>query len=135
LAKQSVDSQRAADDARRTRDASLAELTMAKGQLDLAKTYLEWCVIRAPIDSVVLERLVDPNELVTPQSFGGTRGPSTAFVAMADPKDLQVEIDLNEADLAKVHLKQKCRVTPEAYQDKSYEGIVAERAPEASRQK
>ena len=82
-----------------------------------------------------MEKLVDPNELVTPQSFGGTRGPSTAVLAVADPKDLQVEIDLNEADLSKISLNQKCRVSPEAYLDKSYEGYVAEIAPEANRSK
>ena len=38
----------------------------------------------SPIDGVILEKLVDPDELVTPQSFGGTRGPSTALVALAN---------------------------------------------------
>jgi HlyD family secretion protein len=84
---------------------------------------------------VVLEKLVDQGELVTPQSFGGGRGPSTAFLAVADTRDLQVEIDLNEADVAKVYLNQECRVTPEAYPEKSYRGFVAEMAPEANRQK
>ena len=32
-------------------------------------------------------------------------------------------------------LGQHCRVSPEAYLDRSYEGLVAEIAPEASRQK
>jgi HlyD family secretion protein len=106
-----------------------------EGQLQWINTYIEWCTIRSPINGVVLEKLVDPNELVTPQSFGGTRGPSTALIAVADLHDLQVEVDLNEADVAKVTLGQKCRVTPEAYPDRSYEGVVAEKAPEANRQK
>jgi len=135
LEKRDVESQRALDDARRARDAAVAELTMAKGQLALAQTYLDWCTIRAPIDGTILEKLVDPNELVVPQSFGGSRGPSTAFVSLADLNDLQVEIDLNEADTPKVHRQQKCRVSPEAYPDKHYEGLVAEIAPEANRQK
>ena len=50
-------------------------------------------------------------------------------------KDLQVEIDVNEADLSKISLNQKCRVSPEAYPDKSYDGYVAEIAPEADRAK
>jgi HlyD family secretion protein len=99
------------------------------------KNYIDWCTIKSPINGVVLEKLVDPNELVTPQSFGGTRGPSTALIAVADPKDLQVEIDLNEADVAKVYLNQKCKVSPEAYPDRVYDGYVAEKAPEANRQK
>ena len=84
---------------------------------------------------MVLEKLVDPNELVTPQSFGGTRGPSTALISLADLKDLQVEIDLNEADVAKAEVGQKCWVSPEAYPERRYEGYVAEKAPEANRQK
>jgi HlyD family secretion protein len=101
----------------------------------LIRTYMDWTVIRSPIHGVVLEKLVDPNELVVPQSFGGTRGPSTALIALADPKDLQVEIELNESDVAKVSLNQACRVSPEAYPDKVYAGYVAEMAPEANRQK
>ncbi len=42
---------------------------------------------------------------------------------------------MNESDVAKVFLNQKCRVSPEAYPDKTYEGSVAEMAPEANRQK
>jgi HlyD family secretion protein len=123
------------DDVRLRLEAARATVQEAQGTLELARTYLEWTVIRSPINGVVLEKLVDANELVTPQSFGGTRGPSTAVVAVADPKDLQVEIDLNESDLAKVFLNQVCRVSPEAYPDKVYQGYVAEIAPEANRQK
>ena len=135
LSKDNVDSQRAVDDAVRVRDAAVAEFTMAKGQVDLAQTYLDWCTIRAPIDGTILEKLVDPDELVVPQSFGGTRGPSTALVSLADLNDLQVEIDLNEADLSKVHLNQHCQISPEAYPDKKYLGYVSEIAPEANRSK
>jgi HlyD family secretion protein len=46
-----------------------------------------------------------------------------------------VEVELNESDLSKVFLDQVCRISPEAYPDKSYEGRVAEIAPEANRQK
>ncbi len=135
LAAKNVDSAQAVDDARRVRDAAAAQATIANGQVALAQTYLDWCTIRAPLDGVVLEKLVDPNELVVPQSYGGTTGPSTALLAMADLNDLQVEIDLNEADTPRVHLNQRCRVSPEAYPDKTYGGYLAEIAPEANRQK
>ena len=135
LAAKNVESQQVTDEARRARDAAAAEIRMAEGQLALARTYLGWCTIRAPIDGVVLEKLVEPNELVTPQSFGGDRGPSTAVIAMADLNDLQIEIDLNEADVNKIHLKQPCRISPEAYPDKVYQGQVVEVAPQANRQK
>ncbi len=135
LAKTNIESQQAEDDARLSLESSQAALKESEGAREVAKVYLDWTVIRSPIDGVVLEKLVDPNELVTPQSFGGTRGPSTALIAIANSKDLQVEIDLNEADLAKVSLNQKCRVSPEAYPEKIYHGYVAEIAPEADRSK
>jgi HlyD family secretion protein len=123
------------DAARQAVRAAEAELKSARAALDLARLHLEWCTIRAPITGVILEKLVSPNELVTPVNFGGSRGPSTAFLAMADLNDLQVEIDLNEVDTPKVRLGQRCRVSPEAYPDKVYGGFVAEIAPEANRSK
>jgi len=135
LAATSIESKQAEDDARLVLEADRAAVTAAQGGADVAQTYVDWCTIRSPINGVVLEKLVNPNELVMPQSFGGARGPSTALMAVADPKDLQVEIDVNEADLSKISLGQKCRVSPEAYPDKSYGGVVAEVAPEADRAK
>jgi HlyD family secretion protein len=135
LAKTDIESKQAQDDARLTLEAARAGLKEAEGSRDVARTYLDWCTIRSPINGVVLEKLVDPNELVAPQSFGGPRGPSTALIAIADPQDLQVEIDMNESDLSKISLNQKCRVSPEAYPDQTYEGYVVEVAPEANRAK
>jgi len=135
LAATDIESKQAQDDARLALEAARAALKEAEGARQVARAYVDWCTIRSPINGVVLEKLVDPNELVTPQSFGGTRGPSTALLAVADPKDLQVEVDMNEADLSKISLNQKCRVSPEAYLDKTYEAYVAEIAPEANRAK
>jgi RND family efflux transporter MFP subunit len=135
LQKANVESKQLEDNARLQLESANATLKEIQGAKSLIETYIDWCVIRSPINGVVLEKLVDPNELVVPQSFGGGRGPSTALIALADPKDLQVEIDLNESDLSKVFLKQKCRVSPEAYPDRNYDGYVAEIAPEATRAK
>jgi HlyD family secretion protein len=135
LIKTQTESQKSDDDARLNLEAAEAALKEAEGTYEIAKTYFDWTVIRSPINGVVLDKLVQPNELVMPQSFGGAHGPSTALIAVADPLDLQVEIDLGESDLAKVTMGQKCRVIPEAYQDKVYKGEVAEIAPEANRQK
>ena len=135
LREQRVESEQQLDDAQAEVTAAEAGLREAQGLLDFARWQLAWTIIRSPIDGVVLEKLADENELVSPQSFGGDKGPSTALLAVADPQDLQVEIDLNESDLSKVWLGQPCRVTPEAYPDHVYNGYVTEIAPEANRQK
>lgn len=135
LARERIESAQLEDDARLGLESARASVREVEGQIAQTRTYLDWCIIRSPINGVVLEKLVDANELVTPQSFGGTRGPSTALVAVADPRDLQVEVDVNESDLAKIVPRQACRVSPEAYPDRHYAGYVAEIAPEANRQK
>jgi HlyD family secretion protein len=135
LNKTLTESKKAEDDTRMQLELAEAQAKEIQGSYEVAKTYLDWTIIRSPINGVVLEKLVEPNELVVPQSFGGTRGPSTALIAIADPKDLQVEVDLNESDLSKVSMNQKCRISPEAYPDKVYDGHVTEVAPEADRQK
>ncbi len=135
LVRQRVEMEKSLDDSRLALASAEAQVQQLEGARKLIETWLEWCVIRSPVDGVVLEKLAEANELVTPQNFGGTRGPSTSLLAVADLNDLQVEIDVNEQELAKISLGQKCRVNPEAYPDRFYEGVVAEIAPEASRQK
>ena len=135
LVQKQVEMQKSLDDARLALASAEAALQQANGARRLLETWTDWCVIRSPVDGVVLERLVDANELVTPQSFGSGRGPSTSLLAVADLSDLQVEVDLGESDVAKISLGQKCVVTPQAFVDRRYEAVVAEIAPEASRQK
>ena len=135
LVAESVEMKATLEDAELRLEANQADVKRLVGQVELVQTYLDWTIICSPINGVVLEKLVDPNELVTPQSFGGTRGPSTALISLGDPEDLQVEIELNESDLSKIYLNQACRISPEAYLDRVYQGYVVEIAPEANRQK
>src|SRR6266850_2500392 len=130
-----VATQESEDAARLELENARASLQQAQGSRDEAQTYLDWCTIRSPIDGVVVEKLVNAEELVMPQSFGGSGGPSTALLAVASPRDLQVEIDVNESDLSKIAINQKCLVSPEAYPDRVYKGHVAEIAPQANRAK
>jgi HlyD family secretion protein len=135
LVRNQVEMQKVLDDAGLALASAEATLRQVEGARRLLETWLDWCTIRSPVDGVVLERMVDAQELVTPQSFGTGRGPSTSLLAVADLGELQVEVDLGESDLAKVRLGQRCVVTPQAYRDRRYEATVAEIAPEASRQK
>ncbi len=125
------------DEARLGIASAEAQVKQLEGTRSMAQVWLEWTVIRSPIDGVVLEKLSHPGELVTPQTFGGTgaHGPSSALLSLADPNDLQVEVDISEADLPKVSMNQRCRISPEAWPEKLYTGSVTEIAPEASRQK
>lgn len=123
------------DDARLAVRSAAAQIEQIQGARKLIETWMEWCVIRSPVNGVVLEKLAKANELVSPQTFGGTRGPSTSLLAVADLDDLQIEVDVSESALVKIALGQKCKVSPDAYPNLQYDGHVEEIAPEANRAK
>jgi len=57
-------------------------------------------------------------------------------VSMANLKDLQVELDINQNDFAKLGAKQPGMITTDAYgPDRKYRGAIEEISPEANRQK
>ncbi len=106
----------------------------ARGAVEFAKTQVDSTEIRSPIRGTVLERLVERGEMVT-TSFVGDRGAKSSVVALADLNDLQVELDINQNDFARISPKQQATITADAYPDHRYHGIVDEIAPEGNRQK
>jgi HlyD family secretion protein len=56
-------------------------------------------------------------------------------VSLADLNDIQVELDIAQADFARLSPKQKGVVTTDAYPDRKYNGEIAQISPEANRQK
>ncbi|MBZ5684606.1 MAG: efflux RND transporter periplasmic adaptor subunit [Acidobacteriia bacterium] len=103
----------------------------ADGQAAYAKSQLDATVIRAPISGTILERSVEKGELLTGQFASAAR----PVFSMADLKDLQVELDIAQADFARLGPKQKGIVTVDAFPDRKYQGVIAEISPEANRQK
>ena len=111
-------------------------LTQAQGQLDYAKSQLDATVIRAPVTGTILDRTAEKGELITAQfASAAAGGPQGSVVSLADLNDLQVELDIAQADFARLGPTQKGIVTTDAYPDKQYDGQIAQISPEANRQK
>ena len=104
-------------------DQARAQARQAEATLGYAQAMLENTVIRAPIDGTILNRFVDPGEMVT-TGFTSERGARQALVNMANLRDLQVELDIAEADIAKVERDQPAAIRPDAYPDRTYRGRV-----------
>jgi HlyD family secretion protein len=115
-------------------DAARANVQQLQGTLDYAQTQLDNTIIRAPISGTILERNVEKGEFVT-TGFVGDKGAKGYVVSMADLNDLQVELDINQNDFAKLGPKQAGIITTDAYPDRKYKGAIEEIAPEANRQK
>jgi RND family efflux transporter MFP subunit len=111
-----------------------ASLESFRAQLRLAEENLENTLVRAPFDGTVLRKDAEVGEIVAPASAGGglTR---TAIVTMADLATLEVEVDVNEAYIARVRNGQESRITLDAYPDTSFSGRVRQVVPTADRQK
>src|SRR5579862_6726461 len=111
-------------------------LMQAQGQLDYAKSQLDAAMIRAPVTGTILDRTAEKGELVT-SGFASTAagGPQGSVVSLADLNDLQVELDIAQADFARLGPTQKAKITTDAYPDKEYDGVIAQISPEANRQK
>jgi HlyD family secretion protein len=108
----------------------------AQGQLDYAKSQLEATVIRAPVTGTILDRTAEKGELITAQfASAAAGGPQGSVVSLADLNDLQVELDIAQADFARLGPKQKGIITTDAYPDRKYNGEIAQISPEANRQK
>jgi HlyD family secretion protein len=111
-------------------------LTQAQGQVDYAKAQLDATVIRAPVTGTILDRTAEKGELITAQfASAAAGGPQGSVVSLADLNDLQVELDIAQADFARLGPTQKAKVTTDAYPDKEYDGVIAQISPEANRQK
>jgi HlyD family secretion protein len=115
-------------------DALKAQVRQAEGTLAYAQTQADNTVIKAPIDGTILERNVEQGEFVT-TGFVGDKGAKGYVVSMANLNELDVELDINQNDFAKLDSKQPGVVTTDAYPDRKYEGAIREIAPEANRQK
>jgi len=116
-------------------DAARAAVGQAEANVLYAKTQLDYTVIKAPISGTILDKVAERGELLTNINVGTSTGVKSSAVSMANLKDLQIEIDLNESDLNKVHLQQSAEIRLDSAPDRVFMGKVDEIAPQADRQK
>jgi RND family efflux transporter MFP subunit len=110
---------------------SSAEIQRLEAEIDLARVNLDYTVLRAPADGVILAKLKEVGEMAVPGGFAG----SGDLIRMANLEDVRAEVDVNEADLARVHLGQSAEVVPDAYPDRRYTAKVVKLYPQINRQK
>jgi RND family efflux transporter MFP subunit len=110
-----------------------ARLPVAQAQLEQAQATLSKTVVRAPFDGIVVLKDAEVGEVVSPNSQGGnSRG---SVVTMVDFASLEVQVDLPETSLGRVHEGQSAAVFLDAFSDERLDGVVSRIWPTASRQK
>jgi HlyD family secretion protein len=98
-----------------------------------ADVAMEYTLIRAPFDAVVLTKNADVGDIVTP--LGAAANAKAAVVSIADMGSLQVEADVSEVNLGKIRTGQPCEVLLDALPESRFAGLVHIIVPTADRSK
>ena len=136
-----VASQRDLDNAHTLVDSLEARLRVAREQVAAARAQvrvmeqeLENYTIRAPFSGIAVSKDAQPGEMVSPVSAGGgyTR---TGISTIVDMDSLEIEVDVNEAHIARVEPGQPVQAVLDAYPGWRVPAHVLAVIPTADRQK
>jgi multidrug resistance efflux pump len=114
-------------------EAAWARYQQSLVQMNNAKYDLDNTEVRSPVTGVILVKKTEVGNTVRPESFG--QGLSASLCDMADLDKLEVDVDVSERELDRVYQGQKCKVRPEAFSGREYEGTVSRLMPTSSRSK
>ena len=109
------------DDAQYNLNNSKSSVVQRLSDLQKARTNLSYANIYSPINGVVLSRAIDEGQTVA-ASFSTP----TLFTIAKDLKEMQVEADVDEADIGQVKEGQRVSFTVDAYQNETFEGTVTQ---------
>jgi RND family efflux transporter MFP subunit len=94
---------------------------------------LDYTMIRAPFDAIVLTKNADIGDIVTP--IGAAANAKAAVVTIADMDSLQVEADVSESNLKQIKAGQPCEIQLDAVPDTRFKGVIHMIVPTADRTK
>lgn len=108
-----------ADRAEASIGSSQSQASLSRASLKDAETSLSWTTIKAPIDGVVLARLVEPGQTVA----ASLQSP-VLFTVARDLTQLTLYVDIDEADIGKLHEGQEASFTVGAWPGKKFPSKV-----------
>ncbi|WP_273276328.1 efflux RND transporter periplasmic adaptor subunit [Maribacter polysiphoniae] len=109
------------DDAQYNYETAKGTVTQRLSDLQQARTNLGYANIYSPIDGVVLSRDIDEG-----QTVAASYSTPTLFTIAQDLKEMQVEADVDEADIGGVKEGQRVTFTVDAYLGETFEGTVTQ---------
>ncbi|MBJ7882970.1 efflux RND transporter periplasmic adaptor subunit [Gelidibacter salicanalis] len=109
------------DDANFNYETAKSTVTQRLSDLQKARTNLSYADIYSPIDGVVLSRAIDEG-----QTVAASLSTPTLFTIAQDLKEMQVEADVDEADIGEVKEGQRVSFTVDAYLGEEFEGVVTQ---------
>ncbi len=102
-------------------ESARAQIKQAEAELELAQVNLNHTRITAPVNGIVISRNVDVGQTVA----ASLQAP-TLFTIAQDLTDMQVETNVSEADIGRVHIGQPATFTVDAFPQLTFQGKVTE---------
>jgi HlyD family secretion protein len=102
-----------------TLESAKADVSVAEAELRLAEVDLEKAAILAPIDGVVLHRNVDPG-----QTVAATLQAPRLFTIAEDLTQMEVQVDVDEADVGRVRPGQAATFTVDAWPERKFAATI-----------
>ncbi len=140
LAKQHLMSQSDLDNAQAAVDMDKATLAHAQGQVKVdednvraATIGVSYTVIQAPFSGVVTEKYAHPGEMISPAAVGGFT--QTGICTLVDMQSLEVDVDVNEAYIQRVHNDMRVDAVLDAYPNWHIPAHVISVVPTANKEK
>jgi HlyD family secretion protein len=110
-----------------------ATIAVAEANARNAQVGVDYTLIRAPFDGVILSKSANVGDMVTP--FSSAADSKGAVVTMADMSTLEVEADVSESSLAKIAVGQPVEITLDALPDARFKGRISRIVPTVDRAK
>lgn len=98
-----------------------ASVAQAQATLDMVRTDISKAVVVSPIAGVVLTRAVEPGQTVA-ASFNTP----TLFTLAEDLTQMELQVDVDEADVGQVREGQEATFTVDAYPDRSFPASITQ---------
>ena len=96
-----------------------ASISYSEASLETAQRNLEYCVIKAPVDGVIISREVNVGQTVV-----SSMNAISLFLLAKDLKKMEVWASVNEADIANIKVGQPVSFTVDARPRDKFEGAV-----------
>jgi HlyD family secretion protein len=98
-----------------------AQISQAQATLDADKSDMGKAIIRSPIDGIVLERKVEPG-----QTVAASLETPVLFTLAEDLTQMELHVDVDEADVGQVKEQQKATFSVDAYPDRRFPAQIIE---------
>lgn len=100
---------------------AVADRSLAEANLDLHQTELEQACICSPIDGIVLDRAVDPGQIVA-----ASLSAPVLFTVAEDLAKMELQVNVDEADIGRIAIGNKASFTVDAYDDLEFLAEISE---------